>query len=299
MKVSFPRWSVCTCLRPVGSLCAQFHLFYYTKAGIIVIHGPRPHVCHATWTAPDSNMPWPKALLPGILPGARILTYEYGVYVADWPRAALRELVADYASDLQTCLSYFQKRDATNGRPILFVCHSLEPHVDNLLSSTRGIVFLETPHNTAGLARWIECTFRSMGTTQEWNSDFVNILDNDTKALVQTQEGFSVVPRDSAAPDGYDSIGIRSSHEDMTKFSRIDDPSFIAICGKLREWVKDMDVTQMARSRLSYGDSPPAHLAFQYGDNSKQYNQFGPGTQNIIGSHQYLSEGNMSFSIVS
>jgi hypothetical protein len=49
-----------------------------------------------------------------------------------------------------------------------------------------------------------------------------------------------VVPRDSAILPGYIPIGIRDNHIDMTKFDDMSDPGFIAVCGELRRWIKDL-----------------------------------------------------------
>jgi hypothetical protein len=37
-----------------------------------------------TWTARGASEPWTKALLPSELPTARVLTFGYNAYVADW-----------------------------------------------------------------------------------------------------------------------------------------------------------------------------------------------------------------------
>ena len=84
---------------------------------------------------------------------------------------------------------------------------------------------------------------------------------------------------------------------DMTKFSSVDDPGFMAICGELRRWSKDTG----GATKNSHGDSSraaQAGLAHQYGANSQQYNQFGGGTQNIVGSNQYQAQGDMNFGMV-
>jgi hypothetical protein len=49
-----------------------------------------------------------------------------------------------------------------------------------------------------------------------------------------------VVPRDSAILPGYIPHGIRSNHMDMAKFASTDDPGFLAVCGELRRWTKQL-----------------------------------------------------------
>ncbi|KAI8627090.1 hypothetical protein F5Y19DRAFT_477980 [Xylariaceae sp. FL1651] len=117
---------------------------------IVFVHGLTGDRENA-WTARGASEPWPKALLPAELPTARVLTFGYDAYVADW--------------------------SGVNERPIMFLCHSLaglvcedalvksrerpEPHLQNILRSTRGIAFLGTPHHGAGLARWAELLARA------------------------------------------------------------------------------------------------------------------------------------------
>jgi hypothetical protein len=48
------------------------------------------------------------------------------------------------------------------------------------------------------------------------------------------------VPQDSAILPGYIPIGIRGNHMDMTKFASVDDPGFLAVCGELRRWIKQL-----------------------------------------------------------
>lgn len=48
------------------------------------------------------------------------------------------------------------------------------------------------------------------------------------------------MPQDSAVLPGYIPIGIRGNHMDMTKFATVDDPGFLAVCGELRRWTKQL-----------------------------------------------------------
>ncbi|KNG89609.1 sesB-related regulatory protein [Aspergillus nomiae NRRL 13137] len=296
----------------------------------------------ATWTAPGEGEPWPKTLLPAKLPTARILTFGYDAYVADWRGVVSQSVIANHAWNLLASLSTYRDNDATNERPIIFVCHSLgglvcedalftskqrpEPHLHGIIQSTRGIIFLGTPHHGAGLARWAEIVSRSIGLVKQTNPDIVNVLKRDSEVLARIQEGFHtmvrsvepppikvtcfyeelpvlgigfVVPQDSAVLPGYVPIGIHSNHMDMTKFSGVDDPGFVAICGELRRWIKDISATKNCReARDSSSPAGQAGLARQYGDNNQQYIQFAEGTQNIVGGNQYQAQGDMNFGMV-
>ena len=104
------------------------------------------------------------------------------------------------------------------------------------------------------------------------------------------------MPLDSAGLPGSVTIRIHSNHMGITKFSRVDDPGFVAILGQLRTWVKDIGATQG-----HHGNSPPAEqiniLVSQYENNSQQYVHIGSGTQNIVGHHQYRTDDDMYFDI--
>jgi len=62
-----------------------------------------------------------------------------------------------------------------------------------------------------------------------------------------------VVPQDSAILPGYIPIGIRSNHMDMAKFASVDDPGFLAVCGELRRWTK-----QLGRAATPVGNGSTA-----------------------------------------
>ncbi|KAE8366417.1 Alpha/Beta hydrolase protein [Aspergillus caelatus] len=159
----------------------------------------------ATWTARDATEPWPKTLLPSILPTARILTFGYDADVADWKGLVSQSRVNNHAWNLLAALSAYREDDA-NERPIIFVCHSLgglvcedaltrarqrsEPHLHNILDSTCGIVFLGTPHHGSGLARWAEALSRSLGLAKTTNTNLVSVLKRDSEVLARIQDDF-------------------------------------------------------------------------------------------------------------
>lgn len=65
-----------------------------------------------------------------------------------------------------------------------------------------------------------------------------------------------VVPLDSAILPGYIPIGIRRNHMNMTKFEQGDDPSFTAVVGQLRGWVKALSQPNNPQA-ADTGDLPP------------------------------------------
>lgn len=51
------------------------------------------------------------------------------------------------------------------------------------------------------------------------------------------------MPQDSAILPGYIPIGIHANHIDMSKFATVGDPGFVAVCGELRRWIKQLRST--------------------------------------------------------
>lgn len=74
------------------------------------------------------------------------------------------------------------------------------------------------------------------------------------------------MPQDSAILPGYIPIGIHGNHMDMTKFASVDDPGFLAVCGELRRWIK----------QLGKAVTPDGNLVPRSG-NASQDGHRGPG----------------------
>ncbi|OQE13599.1 hypothetical protein PENFLA_c045G00723 [Penicillium flavigenum] len=196
---------------------------------IIFIHGLTGDR-DATWTARVATDPWPKALLPHIIPTARILTFGYDANVADWKGVVSQNRIANHATNLLTALSTYRENDGTNERPIIFVCHSLgglvcedallasnqrpEPHLRNILHYTRGIVFLGTPHHGSGLARWAEALSQSIGLVKKTNSKILGVLKRDSEVLARIQDGFHTMVKSRSA-QGLPPIQITCFYEEL------------------------------------------------------------------------------------
>ncbi|RYO93786.1 hypothetical protein DL763_004271 [Monosporascus cannonballus] len=227
-----------------------------------------------TWTARDGSEPWPKVLLPSELPPARVLTFGYDAYVADWREVVSQNRIGNHAWNLLTSLASYREDNDTVGTSQCLgglVCENRpERHLQNIFRSARGIVFLGTPYHGAGLARWAELLFRSIGVIKRTNTEIVEVLKRESEVLARIQESFhtmvmarsweglqpieiscfyeelplpgvgQVVPQESAILPGYIPIGIRSNHIDMTKFSTIEDPGFLAVRGELRRWIREI-----------------------------------------------------------
>jgi pimeloyl-ACP methyl ester carboxylesterase len=196
---------------------------------VIFVHGLTGSRIN-TWTARDETEPWPQTLLPSVLTTARILTFGYDASVTDWRGMVSQNRIANHAWNLLTSLATYRENDGTNERPIIFVCHSLgglvcedtlvtsrqrsEPHLQNILHSTRGIIFMGTPHHGAGLATWAERLSRSIGLVKQTNSEIVEVLKRDSEVLARIQDSFHTMVM-ARGKEGLPPIEISCFYEEL------------------------------------------------------------------------------------
>ncbi|KAF4451369.1 hypothetical protein F53441_5635 [Fusarium austroafricanum] len=272
---------------------------------IVFVHGLKGD-CQQTWKAKSSENPWPKSLLPLELGTARILTYSYDATVAGKEGVPFQNRISNHANDLVAALASLRQSDNTNERPIIFVCHSLgglvcqdalvtakqrsEQNLQDIVNSTRGVIFLGTPHHGSSRAKIGELVSRLVGVIMETNSDIVQVLPRDSEVLARIQDSFQallmtrrkdeasmiditcfyeelptkrlgvIVPKHSAILPGYISIGIHRNHANMTKFANPNEPGFVAICGELRRWMKRIQQTKTNSQKYT----PIAHYIIPY-----------------------------------
>ncbi|KAI8168729.1 hypothetical protein K4K49_012692 [Colletotrichum sp. SAR 10_70] len=235
-------------------------------ADIVFVHGLNGHR-EETWTAPGETEPWPKTLLPKEITDARVLTFGYDASVADWKGVVGQSRIANHASNLLNALANFRDKDDT---ALVSSLQRPQRHLQAILASTKGIIFLGTPHHGSGLAIWAERLSKSIGLIKQTNADIVQVLRRDSEVLARIQDSFHtmiqsrtkqglsaieitcfyeelpmrgvglVVPPDSAILPGYIPIGIHSDHSGMTKFASVKDPGFTAVCDELRRWVREL-----------------------------------------------------------
>ena len=79
---------------------------------IIFVHGLTGDR-EKTWTAKDSSAPWPQTLLPSKVPDARILTFGYDAYVADWRGVVSKNRIGNHSMNLLTAVATFREDDDT------------------------------------------------------------------------------------------------------------------------------------------------------------------------------------------
>lgn len=65
-----------------------------------------------------------------------------------------------------------------------------EKHLQAIYQSTKGIVFLGTPHHSSGLAVWAERLYRSIGMMVLPDFCKTRVLRQDSEVLSQIQDGF-------------------------------------------------------------------------------------------------------------
>lgn len=67
---------------------------------------------------------------------------------------------------------------------------SPDDHLQNILLSTRGIIFIGTPHHGAGLAQWAGMMAQSINLIKQTNSDIIQALKRESETLARIQESF-------------------------------------------------------------------------------------------------------------
>ena len=165
-----------------------------------------------TWKHENGNI-WLRDFLAKDLPFARVMTYGYDSAVAfskgvgnveDKARSLLNQLSAERATS---------GSEGRNGRPIVFICHSLggiivkkamvlahernsEPDFKDILDNTKAMAFLSVPHKGSDTAWW--GTFganilnsASLGTST--NKKLIKDLKKHSPALMDISKQF--VPR--------------------------------------------------------------------------------------------------------
>jgi protein SERAC1 len=84
----------------------------------------------------------------------------------------------------------------------------------NILQSTRGIIFLGTPHHGLGLARWAEMLAKSIGVIKQTNSQILQVLKDDSEVLARIQDSFHTMIR-ARNKDGLPPIEITCFYKEL------------------------------------------------------------------------------------
>ncbi|KAH7069381.1 Alpha/Beta hydrolase protein [Paraphoma chrysanthemicola] len=228
----------------------------------------------STWTRTEDKKEtmWLQDLLPIKLPKARVMTFGYNANVVNnFSSFGIREHARTLLTRLKT------KRDKLNGRPIVFVCHSLggivvkqalrlannEKAFDDIAQSTRGILFFGTPHRGADLAFWGDIIAKIAKTVfLNPKRELIKDLKTNSQPLVQVSEDFRpiadkykivsffeedgilgtsnlVVPRSSALLEIPNEIPVpfEGNHMDICRFGADDEDRFDEVWIAIRDIV--------------------------------------------------------------
>lgn len=114
----------------------------YTKtaSSMLFVHGLNGHRVK-TWRSPNSDVSWPKLLLPTEIPSARVLSFGYDARVSDWRGMVSKNRIGNHSMNMLSSLANYREKDNTvgalilnfipktkthqNDRPVIFICHSM------------------------------------------------------------------------------------------------------------------------------------------------------------------------------
>ncbi|KAI1500271.1 hypothetical protein F5X99DRAFT_429918 [Biscogniauxia marginata] len=254
-------------------------------ADIVFVHGLNGHQ-EDTWRHLDMSVSWLEAFLSNSVPRARIMAYGYDSRVTDWNgflnKVAIYGIEQQSQTLLETLASHRADQDAKQ-RPIFFICHSLggivckdalirsqwtvENHIALICQSTRGIVFLGTPHSGAAIAKFAKHLASAVGLVKQTNSTNLRELQKGSDELKKLQERFDqhlrsrgryhlppvevkcfyetkpitgigvVVDYESAVLAGNIPAGIEKDHREMTRFDSPEDNGYKLVEFTIQRWL--------------------------------------------------------------
>lgn len=208
------------------------------------------------------------------VPNARIMTFGYDANVVNmWHTAGSNNLRA-HGKDLAQGLSDLRRQ--CKSRPIMFIAHSLgglvceqailickdgETNLEKVFESTRGVIFMGTPHAGADLAGVVSAIAKYVNVLRPTNKAILGVLHRNSEVLSGVQEQFQqmafkrsaelkifcffesnvvpgvgkIVSEDSAVLKQYPNQSIAANHMDMTKFSGKNDDGYQKILNRVQD----------------------------------------------------------------
>ncbi|TQV96722.1 Ankyrin repeat-containing domain-containing protein [Cordyceps javanica] len=294
---------------------------------IVFVHGLQGHP-EKTWTCHDlSQAPkrpwlswrkkdkaelrrgifWPSDLLSreDKLQNARILTYGYDSVVANFFGPQNQQNITRHGNNLMVALQ--QERKEEPDRPLIFVAHSLggilvkialldsknslQPKFVPIVESTKGIVFLGTPHSGSHLASWgLLATNLAKLALQGPNQKVLRalvpnneLLERISKQFCQLldQSDFSVhsfyetLPMSIYGIDGtvvpYESatlkhvkreveVAILADHRGVCKFGVANDAGYKAVLGAITDYLETSSNKAQRSEVCKTHDVHPNHI---------------------------------------
>ncbi len=172
---------------------------------------------NAPLTFPTGNVCWPRDLLKVDAPKCRIFTWGYDSSVANVTQAASRATIFGHSESLlnDICISRTSKDEAE--RPLVFVGHSLgglvikgalirssEYHFNKqdeelgaVYLSTKGIVFLGTPHRGSDLTPYGHIVAKvAKLLLRNPNEKLISLLESESPILERQRRSFASISKD-------------------------------------------------------------------------------------------------------
>ncbi|OJJ65462.1 hypothetical protein ASPBRDRAFT_201794 [Aspergillus brasiliensis CBS 101740] len=288
---------------------------------IVFVHGLWGHA-KETWTktASERSVFWPLDLLsenPG-LEQARILTWGYDTRISWLPfRAMNQQDITSHANDLMVALQAERSKDRS--RPLIFVCHSLGgilvkivldksrwPSSQNtqIYRSTRGIIFLGTPHHGSEAANWADIASNlAKFSNPGFNSSVLQGLRLNSQLLDNVHERFrymldegqfgihsfgETMPvvrlfgRTVVVPEKSAMVGhkrekwrnIAGNHLEICKFDETTNDGYKAVLEAILEYIREIEVSgpQHENCCITAVSRAPSHLdVFACGNDGQVY----------------------------
>ncbi|OBT58021.1 hypothetical protein VE04_02531 [Pseudogymnoascus sp. 24MN13] len=253
---------------------------------IVFVHGLTGNR-ETTWTH-ENGVFWPEQLALDI-DTARIMTYGYDADVIKiWGMAGGNNL-RNHGKSLAFGVS--DRRRECRERPIIFIAHSLgglvceqallycgegEKNLEKVFRSTRGIIFMGTPHAGSDLANWGYVLAALLSTVRNTNSAILDPLRQKSDVLTAIQQQFQqclrkpgvnieiycffeekavvgvgvIVPEYSATLSQYPNQSIAANHMDMTRFSGTKDEGYQKVLSRVQDTIEMMEPSEIPSDDL-------------------------------------------------
>lgn len=243
---------------------------------IVFVHGLTGNR-DTTWTHKNGVF-WPEQLAEDIKT-ARIMTFGYDADVVKlWGMAGGNNL-RNHGKNLAFEVSD-QRRDHRE-RPVIFIAHSLgglvceqallycgegDKNLIKVSQSTRGIIFMGTPHAGADLADVGSKLAKCLSIIRNTNTTILEPLRPGSDVLTSVQQQFQqmlrkrvdieiycffeeqpvfgvgiIVPEHSAALSQYSNQSIAANHKDMTKFSGKRDGGYQKVLSRVKDNIEGIE----------------------------------------------------------
>ncbi|TVY44186.1 Protein SERAC1 [Lachnellula subtilissima] len=220
-------------------------------------------ILSTTWT--HKNGVFSPQLLAEDVKTARIMTFRYD---AD-PSMVGGNNLRNHGKDPAFAVS--DLRRSFRQRPLLFIAHSLgglvceqallccreeDRNLENVFQSTRGILFMGTPHAGSDLADWGYRLAKFLNVIQGTNSLILDPLRQKFDFLIAAEQQIQhlllqpekdvlgvgrIVPEHSAALSQYPDQGIAANNMDMTRFSRKFVSKYAKVLGRLYDNTEEIN----------------------------------------------------------